>query len=480
MTQWALQSDLPYIHDPALGLGVFYQAALQQSPAASFSAHETDTTILASWDPTTLSSLSSLTVASFLTDPNPVPEPANVVCNPPYMRYQSFPDREASLAALRTHHNVHLDAKTNAAAAFLAKAVAIIQPPARLCFLMPLEFLDTSYGVAVKQLLIQCRHLAAIISITCEHEVFPDVITTTGIILYDSNQTHDVVNFYQLSSINQLNLSQLPPPNASVPCESLDPTRKWLQLTGTSNHIPELNQRGTHTTIADYGNVVRGIATGAKPYFVLRPSQLEHLNIPHRDVHPCIPSSKTIAGPIFQETDFDNLVSQDQPVYLFTPRRPPAAPSAAYIASGVDQKIHERHLTRHRSPWYAQDRRPPAPILLSTFFRGAPKIVLNTTTAFHLNCFHGYYPLLPYLHLTTRLFVYLHSRTALAAFAANQRTYGNQLLKFEPSDIGSIIAPTLPTLESMTDSSVNKAIDLISRRMPIPDTIESLFAKSTS
>ena len=43
---------------------------------------------------------------------------------------------------------------------------------------MPLEFLNTGYGKLVKARLIDGGHLAAIISLDCERDVFPDVVLT--------------------------------------------------------------------------------------------------------------------------------------------------------------------------------------------------------------------------------------------------------------------------------------------------------------
>ena len=67
---------------------------------------------------------------------------------------------------------------------------------------MPLEFLNTGYGEIVKRRLIADSHLAAMIRLDCEKDVFPDAITSAGIILYDSSRKFSNVAFHAVESID--------------------------------------------------------------------------------------------------------------------------------------------------------------------------------------------------------------------------------------------------------------------------------------
>ena len=61
---------------------------------------------------------------------------------------------------------------------YLIKSLSEIGNAGRLAYIMPLEFLNTGYGKPVKSRLIDGGHLAAIISLDCERDVFPDVALT--------------------------------------------------------------------------------------------------------------------------------------------------------------------------------------------------------------------------------------------------------------------------------------------------------------
>ena len=71
------------------------------------------------------------------------------------------------------------------ASAFLVKSISELAPAGRLAYIMPLEFLNAGYGTIVKQQLIESRHLSAVLHLDCEKDVFPDVTTSIGIVLFD-------------------------------------------------------------------------------------------------------------------------------------------------------------------------------------------------------------------------------------------------------------------------------------------------------
>lgn len=472
MADWVAQSPLPAIHDPALGLGAFYQAIRLLDSSRPFSAHEIDPTVLAAWDRTTLGSLSSIAQSDYLADFTGRHLPANIICNPPYARYQRFPNRASSLRQLRHHTGISLDSRTNASSAFLIKAIAEAQPPARIAFLMPLEFLDTAYGGAVKKILIQHGHLAGIYAFPNHRSIFPDAVTSAGIILYDTGRHIDRVAFHQISDPEDVSFDH-DDPTSAIALEQLDPTKKWLHYCRTPQPPP---QQEHANTVADYAQITRGIATGNNAFFLLRRQELATRSIPATDVHPCITNTRQINQPVFETSDLDDIDAANAPIHLFNPRAPLHPASKLYLQHGKSLGVHLRHIPSHRHPWYAQERRTPPDMLVSTFFRGSPKIILNLTNALHLTAFHSCRILLPYRHIAKALFLYLHSSRARASFQYHHRTYGNQLLKFEPHDFAAIPAPGLRILESINPGMTHNALETLRETRELPDLINRIFA----
>ena len=105
-----------------------------------------------------------------------------------------------------------LSGYTNTASAFLLKSISELDGSGRLAYIMPLEFLNTGYGTIVKRRLIEDGHLSSIISFACEKDVFPDVTTSVGVILYDASRFHTYVDFHTIKSVDLLStvLEQAP------------------------------------------------------------------------------------------------------------------------------------------------------------------------------------------------------------------------------------------------------------------------------
>ncbi len=120
----------------------------------------------------------------------------------------------------------------------------------------------------------------------------------------------------------------------------------------------------------------------------------------------------------------------------------------AYLEQGKERGIDQRYLCAHRSPWYAQELRRPAP-LLCTYMgrhteRGGPfRFILNHSQAIAPNVYLMLYPkrvLRNVLALKPELLPSL--RQALAEISSEilvetGRVYGGGLHKLEPRELGN-------------------------------------------
>ena len=104
---------------------------------------------------------------------------------------------------------------------------------------------------------------------------------------------------------------------------------------------------------------------------------------------------------------------------------------------GWNARTDQRYLTGKRSPWYALEKRPPAPLLVTTFSRGQVRWVRNHAGVYNLTAFHGFYPD-PGVDLDL-LCAYLVTPMAQKLLASNRREYGNGLHKYEPNDLNQAL-----------------------------------------
>jgi hypothetical protein len=129
-----------------------------------------------------------------------------------------------------------------------------------------------------------------------------------------------------------------------------------------------------------------------------------------------------------------------------------------YLQSGVQSGVSGRYLCQHRTPWYTQDVRPPAP-LLCTYMgrtgRGPPfRFLLNQSQATAPNVYLLLYPQ-PLLAQTLqaqpdllRTLWQMLNQIPLEALVGAGRVYGGGLHKIEPRELGNATLPpaALPEL----------------------------------
>lgn len=471
LVEWVLAAGGTSLYDPGFGLGAFLRPAVRDS-RANFTASEIDPEILRFWVTAAGCDSSFVVNEDYLLSWGRRHE--NIVCNPPYMRFQKFPNRDAVLDAFSANLGLRLSGYTNIASAFLIKSLSELGSAGRLAYIMPLEFLNTGYGKLVKARLIEGGHLAAIISLDCEKDVFPDAITSAGIILYDAGATYHAVSFHSVGSLDSLSGVLESPPVARIPVADLDPGAKWLTYFAPA--ATDANA-GDMVSLDYYGRFSRGIATGANEFFALRPSQARRWGLKESEYIPGITRSAQIRKSFFSATDYNRLVRDDAPVILFSPNGALSPEAAAYVEFGEANGYHRRFITRNRKPWYKMETRDPAPLFLGTFSRGDYKIIRNHSDAVSLSCFHGFRPNLYGRQYIDQLFLYFLSEAGRKIVARSMRKYGNSLGKFEPNDVNEAYVPVPARFDELSESDVQDALRRVELTGRVPDHIQRFFAK---
>lgn len=477
MINWVLESGQNQLYDPAFGLGVFHEPISARSDIL-FTASELDATIIEFWqhdrNHNSNHNPKFITIEDYLLAWGKSHQ--NIICNPPYMRFQKFLNRDKVAQAFQDQLGISLPGYMNTASAFLLKSIAEMDGTGRLAYIMPLEFLNTGYGSVVKERLLASGHLVSIISLKCEKEVFPDAITSIGIILYDSQKQYSEVSFYTVKSILELmNLSAINPTQV-VPVSALNPQEKWLPYFSVSGI--EINPKQL-VTISYYGRFSRGIATGANEFFILKPSLAKQRNILAECI-PCITRSSQIRTSIFNFDNYLELKDTDSPILLFSANKRHSKAARSYIQHGVANRFHERFLTKSRKPWYKTEQRKPAPILLGVFSRGGYKVILNRSKVLNLTCFHGFQPNSVGIDRIPHLFLYLSSKIGRGIVSLSIRKYGDSLDKFEPNDLNNALVPSPEAFNLIPQEQVTEAIQVMEKTGCVPKSIEDFFEMITS
>ena len=445
MARWACAGG-GRVLDPAAGGSVFLKAAAEAAPTCRLTGYEVDPLML---DHFGNPAGAELRCGDYLKSDWSERYDA-ILCNPPYGRFQSIPNREELLEELFVRTGVRYSRYTNLSVLFLLKSICQLSDRGRLAYLLPLEFLNSGYGESVKRLLVEQRLLRAVLRFEQDGELFPDAVTTCCILLLDREEKN-TASFYSLGSLKELDTLS-PEGVRQVPYERLEPRAKWLPLFGE-----ETERSGGLRPLSDFCTVSRGVATGANGFFCLSAPQIEALRLKKSYFRPCICRSAHVTGSLFTAEDFEALSQRGRPVWLLDIREEPDEALKAYLRQGVALGVDRKYLPAHREPWYAMEQREAAPIWISSACRKTLRVVRNLTGVGNLTTFHGIYVRPEFEADTDLLFCTLLAPSVQRLLLSNRKEMGGGLTKFQPGDLND--AP-IPDLEAFSPKDRAAVLEL--------------------
>lgn len=499
MSKWILrEQSVRSILEPAFGLGIFSRALLEEKTDLHITGYDIDPTIFLSAQSLFDSQQNvSLVLQDYLqSDWNEKYD--GIICNPPYLKFHDY-DNQTATRLIKNNLGYSLSGFTNLYAIFLLKSINQLKENGRCAYIVPSEFLNSDYGVAVKKYLIESKKLQHIIVFDFKEDVFADATTTACILLCANESKNASVTFSyvntedQLSELEQRLYSVKNGFQTEIPYSSLDENIKWRNYYSTEEKQTYYNL----VPFSTYAKVSRGIATGANSYFAFNVSKAKEYNIPESSLLPCICHCSDIKSGFFTNVDFELLKAANKNVYLFNGEiETENAHIQSYIQLGEKNEINKKFLTSSRTPWYALEKRTPPPIWVTVFNRDGLRFIRNTSRATNLTTFHSIYVNDSHKDYVDLLYAYLLTNTAHRIFDENRREYGNGLKKFEPNDINrgkmldiSIISPSdrqqiLTYLEQYKygESDAISKIDRIVQNyvttpMTVPDNITTTIDK---
>ena len=261
-------------------------------------------------------------------------------------------------------------------------------------WLIPSEFMDVNYGYSIKSYLLDRVTLLHIHRFDPNEMQFGDALVSSSVVWFTKNEpprTHKVRMTYGGSLLR-------PSRERLVPVETLRRDRKWTQYPMKEGHS-ELQT----PVLADFFTIKRGLATGSNKYFILSIEEIEERGLPIEAFRPILPSPRYLPEDEVLADGARNPVLERK-LFLLDCRLPEGEIAerlprlGAYLEEGKAQGIANRYLSQHRSPWYAQERRPAAPFLCTYLGRsdkknGRPfRFILNHSEATAANVYLMLYP----------------------------------------------------------------------------------------
>ncbi len=442
MSEWLLgDKTIKRILEPAFGLGIFSRILTKRNNNIEIYGYEKDNIMF------------QFALREFLNQPeihlynkdyieNDWHNSYDgIICNPPYFKFHNYDNINISKSISRKL-NIRLNGFVNLYTLFLLKSIHQLNENGRASFILPSEFLNSDYGKDIKDYLVESKTLRHIFIIDFNQNVFGDAITTACILLMAKDKFDKEVHFTNIFKLEDLSvikeyIERYPAGGEfSYERNSLNHKIKWRNYYQKKN----CDSYKYLVPFTKYAQAVRGIATGSNDYFTFYKSKAAAFQIPEENLIPCICKSADIKEHFFTNHHFQRLKESDHKVYLFNAAGSKNENVLKYIKLGEKKGINEKYLTKNRKPWFAIEKRPPAPILVSVFNRKGMKFIRNAAGVHNLTTFHCIYLHNDDLFENRNIdlfFAYLLTDIAKKLFNENRREYGNGLTKFEPNDINN-------------------------------------------
>lgn len=439
--------------DPAVGTGAFYSALLAlrgERPIDGAEGIELDPVVAG--HARALWGAEGLTVheADFTQRAPPPGGGANLLlANPPYVRHHHL-DREAK-ASLHTRLSAATGLRLSGLAGLYCYFLLLSRPwmadGGIAVWLIPSEFMDVKYGEAVRRFLLQQVTLHRVHRADPTEVQFGDALVSSAVVVLENRPpaSDHQVRFTFGGSL------EAPRVDRWIDLPTLSAQPKWSRYPVE----PDARPVAEGTPLGELFSVQRGIATGCNALFILDSARVAALGLPAEVLRPILPPPRRLPMDRVDALP-DGSPALVRPAWLLSCALPEAELRSRYptlwqhLEAGIPA-VSTAYLCSKRRPWYAQERRDPAPLLCTYMGRGRSgrpfRFILNRSRAIAGNVYLMLQPKPPLQRaLETdptaleRIWRYLNGLDA-AALTREGRVYGGGLFKLEPRELGAVVIP---------------------------------------
>ena len=371
-----------------------------------------------------------------------------VIGNPPFIRYQSFPEPHRGRAMeIMKFLGLAPNRLTNIWVPFVAAATASLRPGGRLALVLPAELLQVSYAAQLRSFLadrFRCIHL-----VSCNELFFANAEQEVILLLADGAQHPQHERTCEVTLTAAENVSEIVrQPAAELVSGAASKTinhdsEKWLKYFLSNAEIDlmrALRASNLTTTLKTFADVNVGVVTGRNQFFVLRGSAVDRLDI-HGHTVPLVSRSVHLRGAIIDGSDWRELAKADERVHLLDLEPHNGSELApeldTYIRHGERMKVHQGYKCSIRRPWYAVPAvwKPDAFVFRQIY--DFPRIVLNGADATATDTIHRMKCRVSPEQTVANAYTHLTAASA----EIEGRSYGGGVLELEPREATNLLMP---------------------------------------
>ena len=323
-----------------------------------------------------------------------------VIGNPPFIRYQNFPEPYRSRAmAIMTELGLKPNRLTNIWVPFVVASSATLRSGGRLALVLPAELLQVSYAAQLRSFLTD--RFSRIDIIACNELFFDNaeqevlLLLADGALSVPSSDNRCRVALTEANTVSEVvGLRPTEMIAETSPKAIQHDSEKWLKYFLTSQEISlmrELRDAPEITNLSTYASVDVGVVTGRNSFFVLSHKDIAESGLEEYGV-PIVSRTDQLKGVRIGPEDWQSLVDDGNRVHLLhlSPLNgdPLEGPLERYIQMGEEQRVHEGYKCSIRSPWYAVPSVwQPSGFLFRQIY-DFPRAVLNQVNATSTDTIH--------------------------------------------------------------------------------------------
>ena len=373
-----------------------------------------------------------------------------IIGNPPFIRYQNFPEPSRSLAmSILKRVGLSPNKLTNIWVPFVVASTRLLFPGGRLAFVLPAELLQVSYSAQLRSFLVE--QFECIDIIACNQMIFDRAEQEIVLCLADGRKgrinesNHCLIDLWEAHSVEEI-LSSDP--------LSMDRKRerkivnhdneKWLKYFLTAKEISlmrELRESMATVELKVYGNVDVGVVTGRNEFFVLNKNEVRFYGI-EAYTYPLIGRACQLKGSKIGQEEYLSLAEKGHRVFLFSSssleNNGLSHEAKSYITYGEKRGFNKGYKCSIRFPWYS------VPSIWNPdffFFRQIydfPRIVLNQIGATSTDTIHRLI-----CNVDKNLFISnFYTHLTAASSEIEGRSYGGGVLELEPNEAERLLLPS--------------------------------------
>lgn len=393
-----------------------------------------------------------------------------VIGNPPFIRYQNFPEDHRKLAIeLMQKIGLHPNNLTNIWVPFLVVSASLLKDNGRMAMVIPAELFQVKYAAETRVFL--SKYFERLTIITFQKLVFANIQQEVVLLLCEKKVQHSkgirVIECATLEELKFINFKAINGSNVKSIDHSTEKWTKYFLSEVEINLLKRLRKDKRVITCGDIMDVDVGLVTGRNEFFMLKEEQVKDLNLRPYTI-PVASKSNQLKGISFSEKDYSENSYAQNSIHLFIPpnddfdKLPKACQK--YIEYGVKQEFNTGYKTRIRKRWYITPSLWVPDAFALRQVGDYPKIVLNETGASSTDTIHR----VRFKEGVNRRLVAFSFLNSLS-FAFSEitgRSYGGGVMTFEPTEIEEIQIPILADIDIDFDQ-----IDTLIRKRKIEEVL---------